>query len=579
MKKTTIALTLSTIITLSSNAEALELLVVNNYEEAASAEIWKKSKTDQVPDALLGNVSVKAPGSSYSALFPKTFFQESLFTVCYQNCNTSEIFRMNNGEINDRDQKSWDVIEQSNVYFWLNSYFNFLEKTVQYKPFHYLKVFTNRELRDETKGKIMKNNAFFNPLDVSLSFLPASKSILFKMFAGKINRSGFDPSVVVHEASHYLFHHLFPDSLNSEIGGLNEGFADYMANIFLNNPKVGLVMLHGKTLRDSSQEVDKAGKLKTYEPGMEVHDLGERISLALWKSRAATPYKEEMDRLVIDAIQDLGRNPYATIHDFKIKMLERLETIIDPSQMKNVRTIWETIITGQPNKIQKLSFLDLPVNDRPILGFRKKQVLPENLAREMGTPQVEESNFSILQLEKISDKQTAILMGTEKSSETSPYWIAIDTERGNILGIYDLDKKLITDKEELSQVKFLADQAKSVAALIKDFTDKVSGFTELAQEKGLFNLMYKIKDKKISEGNFVFNGVATAGQTLRLELKRKILTGALLGMPDIQSVELYMLPLPQVADLPELNGLKVIGYKLSLKTGTAIEVILDKYSL
>lgn len=579
MKKSTLALTLSTIITLSGNADALELLVVNNYQEAASAEIWKKAKTDQVPEALLGNVSLSGPTSAYSQIFPKAFFQESLFSVCYQDCKNGDVFRLINGEIDSKDRKSWDVIEQSNVYFWVNKYFNFLDRQLQYRPLHYLRVMTNRELRDETKGKIMKNNAFFNPRDISLSFLPASKNIMFKLLAGKINRSGFDPSVVAHEASHYLFHHLFPNPVNDEIGGLNEGFADYIANIFLDTPKVGLVMMHGKALRDSSVEVDKSGKLKTYEPGMEVHDLGERISLALWKSRAATSYKEEMDRLVIDAIEDLGRNPYATIHDFKIKMLERLETIMSPSEMKNVRTIWENIISGQPTKISKLSFLDLPLNDRPMLGFRQKQILPQKLAAEMGMPQVQESNFSILQMEKLSDKQIAILMSTESSSGTKPYWIAIDTERGNVLAIYDSNKRLITDNDEIEEVKFLADQAKSVASQIQDFTNKVKGFAELAQEKGIFNLMYKIKEKSLSTGSFVFNGVSTSGEVLKLGLKRKMLTGALLGMPDIQSVELYMLPLPQIKDLPELNGLQVIGYKLILKTGTATEVILDKYSL
>lgn len=579
MKKSTLALTLSTIITLSGNADALELLVVNNYQEAASAEIWKKAKTDQVPEALLGNVSVSGPGSAYSQIFPRSFFQESLFSVCYQDCKNGDLFRLKNGEIDSNDRRSWDVIEQSNVYFWVNKYFNFLDRQLQYKPLHYLRVITNRELRDETKGKIMKNNAFFNPNDISLSFLPASKNIMFKLLAGKINRSGFDPSVVAHEASHYLFHHLFPNPVNDEIGGLNEGFADYIANIFLDTPKVGLVMMHGKALRDSSVEVDKSGKLKTYEPGMEVHDLGERISLALWKSRAATSYKEEMDRLVIDAIEDLGRNPYATIHDFKIKMLERLETIMSPSEMKNIRTIWENIISGQPTKISKLSFLDLPVNDRPMLGFRQKQILPQKLAAEMGMPQIQESNFSILQMEKLSDKQIAILMSSEGSTGTTPYWIAIDTERGNILGIYDSSKRLITDKEEIQEVKFLADKAKGVAGQIQDFTNKVKGFAELAQEKGIFNLMYKIKDRSLSTERFVFNGVSSSGEVLKLELKRKMLTGALLGMPDIQSVELYMLPLPQIKDLPELNGLQVIGYKLILKTGTATEVIMDKYSL
>lgn len=54
MKNKNLAVIFSTLMTLSSGAQALELLVVNNYKEAASPEIWKKAKSDQVPELLLG---------------------------------------------------------------------------------------------------------------------------------------------------------------------------------------------------------------------------------------------------------------------------------------------------------------------------------------------------------------------------------------------------------------------------------------------------------------------------------------------------------------------------------------------
>lgn len=579
MKKSTLSLTLSTIITLSGNAHALDLLVVRNYHEAASPEIWTKVKTDQVPVSLLASESVTGPQSPYAGIFPKTFFQESLFSVCYQNCsaNAADSFRIRNGEIDQKDLSNWNVIEQSNVYYWLKKYFSFLDQKLQYRPHKYLRVMTNREIRDESRNKVMKNNAFFNPADISLSFLPASKSVFFKLLNGKINRSGYDPSVVAHEASHYLFHHLFPNPVNDEIGGLNEGFADYIANIFLNNPKVGLVMMHGKALRDSSAELDQNGKLKTYAPNMEVHDLGERVALALWKSRQAASDKNEMDRLVIDAIQDLGRDPYASVHDFKEKMLERLETILSASEFRNVKNIWDMIFEGSSHKLANDSFLDLPLNDKPILGFRERTVLPEKLAKEMGTPAVTESNFSILQLEKINDKQIAILMGTEKTK--APYWVAIDSERSNILGIFDTDKNLVTDASELEKIKFLADEAKNISNLIKEFNSKVEAFTELAQGKGMYNLVYKIKNQKVTDEKVVFNGEAVQGKKLRIELKRKLLTGVLFGLPDIEAIELIMIPSTYVKGMPELLGQQIIGYKMNLKTGTAVEVLMDKNTL
>lgn len=578
MKKTTLALTLSTIITLSSSAQALELFVVQNYKEAETAELWKKAKPDQVPGSLLSNVSVAGPKSAYASLFPKTFMQEEMLAVCHQNCNDKDIFRVKNGEIDDRDQENWNVIEQSTVYYWLNRYFSFLDEKIQFQREKYLRVMTNRELRDETKGKVLKNNAFFSPSDFTLSFLPASKSILFKLMGGKINRSGFDPSVIVHEASHYVFQHLFANPVNDEIGGLNEGFADYMAHIFLNSPKIGLVMMHGQAIRDSSTQTDKAGNVKSYQPGMEVHDLGERVSMALWKSRELSNDKEEMDRLVLDAVKNVGNDPYASVHDFKVKMLERLSHVTDAVNMPIVNLLWETTFPGNPNKIHGTEFLNVSQNDKPIMGFKTKQVLPENLAREMSINAVTEENFSILQLEQISGSQIAIRMGTEENSKTTPYWIALDAERANILGIYGDDKNLITDAEDIEDVRFLATQAKGVAALINDFKTKVKDFADLSQGKGNFGIAYKIKEKSISPETINFNGTPLSGSKLRVGLKRKLLAGILLGLPEIESIDLYLLPIDS-KELPEVEGQRVVGYKIQFKTGTSSEVILDKLAL
>lgn len=577
MKKSTIALTLSTVITLSSNANALDLYVVSDYDNAGSEAIWKKAKTDQVPEVLLDNQRVASPGASYSSLFPKTFLQDSMYVVCKHDCSAKDIFKVRNGEISDGDKKNWDVVEQTNVYYWVSRYFEFLDQNLNFRPDQYLKIMTDREIKDESKGKVMKNNAFFNPRDITLSFLPATKNLFFKLMGGKINRSGFDPSVVAHEASHYTFHHLFPNPINEEIGGLNEGFADYIANAFLNNPKVGMVMLHGKALRDSSSLVDSNGKIKTYEPGMEVHDLGERAAYALWNTRLAAEDKNAVDRLVIDAIADLGRNPYATIHDFKVKMLERLDSVISPSKLSGVRSIWELAFPGNPVKIASLSFLDQPIKSKSAIGFRTKQILPAQLAQDMGVAQVEQSNFSIIQMVNINESQIAILMASENDSVTTPYWVALDAQRGNVLGIYAIDKTLITDEDELIRVKPLAEKALTAASFIKDFSGKLKTFSDLAQGKGDLNLIYKVKNQSSSPESVIFNGTRMSGTRIRIELKRRLLTGVLLGAPEITGLELITLPLSDIST-PDLLGQKVVGYKLMLKTGTQMEVILDKYT-
>lgn len=578
MKKTTIALSLSTLMTLSQAASALELVVVNNYDLASSSSIWKDAKTDQVPTALLSSENVMSPSMAYSALFPKTFMQESLFAVCYQDCNQQDGFRLDNGEIRERDLKKWDTVEQANVYFWLNSYFNFLESKLNYRPTKFLKVMTNRELRDETAGKIMKNNAFFNPGDISLSFLPASKNLLFKLMGGKINRSGFDPSVIVHEASHYLFHHLLPHAVNNEIGGLNEGFADYMANIFLNNSKVGLVMLHGKVLRDSATQVDGSGRFKTYAPQMEVHDLGERISLALWKTRELAQNSNEFDRLVIDAIIDMRSNPYSSIHDFKQKMIERIPTVVENRNLSQVKTIWETIFSGTATRLSNTQFFNSKDKARSIIGFKTKQEMSKELAREYGVEAVQSSNFVVLHQEVVAENQKASLVGSKIDNELKKYWVVHDTSRANILGIFDENEKLVTNAKTLETVKGLADNVRNLEETTKDFTEKVKAFTELSKGKGEFSIVYKVKGVETTEFEADFNDNRLAGQKIDIKIKRKAIVGRILGLPEITGITLYTAPV-KLGALPEINGQRVIGYKLALKTGTAVEVILNNLAL
>lgn len=574
MKKTKLLLPLVSLITLSQVAHALELPIVSKYNEAESAQVWLKSKADQVPAALLGTESVANPMSSYSAIFPKSFLQDQLFAVCYQDCNSKDIFRLKDGEIADRDKDNWNVIEQANVYYWLNRYFNFLETRLNFRPTKHLKVITNREIHES--GKKLMNNAFFNPQDTSLTFLPANKSMFFKLMAGKLNRSGFDPSIIVHEASHYVFDHLFPDSVNEEIGGLNEGFADYLANIFLDNPKFGLIMLQGKAIRDASDIVASDKKMKLYEPSMEVHDLGERVAYALWETRKLTQDKEEFDRLVIDAVIDLNTNPYSAIHDFKEKMLTRLETHLDSNSLSNAQTIWELVFAGQAIKLDNTEFLTSSIPSKSFVGFKVRQILPAALAKGYGIDPIQESSFSLLKIQKVSDFQVAILAAKETETLTTPYWTVLDTQRGNILGIYGLDKKLITETKEIEEAKKVANQAIEAQSKINDFTKKVANFSLLLEGKGEFAIAFKVKSVETKESSVKFNGELLSGRSVEIALKRKMLVG-LLGVPNIDKVTLYTIP-GSIKGLPTLNEQAVVGYKVQLPDGTETETILDKFS-
>jgi hypothetical protein len=257
-------------------------------------------------------------------------------------------------------------------------------------------------------------------------------------------------------------------------------------------------------------------------------------------------------------------------------MLERLDSVISPSKLSGVRSIWELAFPGNPVKIASLSFLDQPIKSKSAIGFRTKQILPPQLAQDMGVAQVEQSNFSIIQMVNINDSQIAILMASENDSVTTPYWVALDAQRGNVMGIYAIDKTLITDEDELIRVKPLAEKALTAASFIKDFSSKLKTFSDLAQGKGDLNLIYKVKNQSSSPESVIFNGTRMSGTRNRIELKRRLLTGVLIGAPEITGLELITLPLSDIST-PDLLGQKVVGYKLMLKTGTQMEVILDKY--
>lgn len=422
----------------------------------------------------------------------------------------------------------------------------------------------------------MRNNAFFNPKDLSLSFLPASKNLLFKLLGGKINRSGFDPSVVIHEASHYFFHHLFPHPINNEIGGLNEGFADYVANIFLENPKVGLVMLQGKILRDSSSFLDSKGKMKAYEPGLEVHDLGERVSLVLWKTREIADDKSEFDRAVVESILELSQDPYSTVHHFKNLMKKRLPALFSAQNLKLAETRFELIFPGGPTVIDNHHFLTTPARSDSFLGFSVRQDVPKMLAEEMGVPASESYDFSIIKIEKISSTQTAILAATEDEVSTTPYWFVLDGIRGNILGIYGLDQRLVKDNDELQRIENLITKVRSAATFIKDFIRKLENFKELSEGKGDLSVAYKISKRAELPVNLELNGEIKTALQIHLKLKRKLLT-RILGVPDIKGISLYTVNLPEGGKLlPQINSQTVIGYRIELSNGTLMEVILNK---
>ncbi len=563
-------------------AEAnVQMRVVPNYDLASDPSFWVKPKNDQIPQGLMNDVVVVDPLQPYANLYPKSFLQQPQFVVCYVDCKTGDQFRLNAGDIKTLERGSmtdWDLVEQNNVYYWLTKYMSHLVTDYNFAPKWYLQVYSNRIVKQG--GDVLRNNAFYNPKDNTLSFLPATSGLLYKLLLGKINRSGFDPSVILHETSHFLFEHLFANAMNKEIAGLNEGFADYMANAYLNNPKVGMIMLQGKTLRDSSSLTTSDGKSKTYVPRLEVHDLGERAATALWKSRELADDKLAFDRMVIEGVKELSQNVYSTVHDFKQIMVNRIKYELPSQNAALAMATWEMIFPGDSTKIASFSFMDQPRKNLNIMGFKMREIIPEATRLEMGIEAKDlQTNFVILKNQEIAPGQRAILIASEDETLATPYWVVVDTNRLNIMGVYGIDKKLITSHAEATKVTEVAQQVLATSDLMGEFTKKVQVFAQLANGQGELTTGYKVTGTSLTPEIVEMNGEKVNGQKLEISLKKKFFVGLLFGLPEISKITLLSAPnaAKGLAKMPKLNDQPIVGYKLLLKSGIGQEVLLNKY--
>lgn len=568
MRMTQAILATTLMLTTSMTAFAdIELRVVKNYAGAASESVWKDVKTDDVPQSLISEVRLRDPSNPYSSLFPKAFYQEEDFLVCFKDCNSSDA------------RKGKEALEQQTVYYWLSKFYQLTKERFDLSPAGRVKVFTTREVRDPGSSKVMRNNAFFNPADGSLSFLPASANPLAALLgAAKLNRSGFDPSVVAHEAGHSLFHALFPNSINNEISGFNEGFADYLANVLLDQPQVGLVMLRGKALRDSASYTDSSNNMKIYVPKLEVHDMGERFAAALWMSRSKVSNKEDFDRLVIDAVEAISKNPFATGHSYKKAFLERAEFSYDSETFRAIKAYWEVFVAGEDRTFSDLSFLKTKVPTGAAFGLRTVTRFPESVSRELGITS-ETSKFIHIKSVETKDGLTAHLVATEDESVTHPYWVLVDSERGNALGAWYIDGTEI-EGDDIQRVASLSTQLMSMNATIEQFVGQAKSFSDLAQGQGELRVAYKVSRHDRNSISLDFAGKRVSAVEHKISLKRRLLARVLLGIPNVKSVSLTTINgIKMDPRWPALEGAPVLGVAMELENGIFTETFFEQVSI
>lgn len=540
--------------------------IIDNYYLAENKDLWKKVGNDQVPSELIRSVVIDRPLKAYTDLFPKSFYHEENFIVCFQNCNQADA------------KSDKDSLEQQNVYYWVSRFYKMAKDRFNLQPTSKMKVLTNRQINNPGTSKKMRNNAFFNPEDGSLTFLPATSNPLAVLFGDKLNRSGFDPSVIAHEAGHSLFHRLFPHAVNQEISGFNEGFADYMANILMSSGEVGNIMLRGSTLRDSGALVDSENKPKIYKAGLEAHDMGERFATALWLGRSKVQNLDEYDSLVISAIQEISQNPYAAGHDFKNAFLKRIQHTYDSLTFDSLSSLWDLVLPGDERKITDTAFLRSRPKNISAFGLNIETTLSEETSRDLGIKK-QSQRFVYVGSVKTNDNFTAHMIAGRDDTVVRPYWILMDEERKNAVGAWRLDGSRPERDEEINEIKMLVTQLQVFETTITEVTKKAKSFSDLASNKGELSVAYKVKEKTITESSIEFNGQLVKTLTHKLMLKRKFLA-KILGIPNLNSVSIITSPDVTIkSDWPMLDNASIIGINIELEDGTTSKTMIETVNL
>lgn len=540
----------------------VRLNVVLNYQEAANARTWNGVGADEVPASLISVVEIERPSHAYGRVFPASFFHDDNLLVCFQRCGNPDRIAVNAQNTVSISGNRKDALEQQTVYYWLTRFLRHAESEYGLRPLQKLTAISSRQMVENETGELLRNNAFFSPQTHTLSFLPAANSLWSPLTGGRVNRSGFDPSVIIHEATHSLFRSIFNQPVNKEMTGLNEGFADYLANVFLNTPKSGLVAVRGRSIRDSSQNADFDGKPKTYAPDLEEHDLGERFATALWKSRQQMADAAGFDRLVVKALQDLALNPYATAHGFKKTLLGLVAAEIGSDAVTRIGHIWEYHLQGEDRDLSNLTFLQTPVPSTP--RWTLSTTIAEGIRQTI-------TRFQVYHEAWLGEGVKAVLVKTER--ESTPFWVAYDVTRGNILGIWNTDGSAANITPA---TRTMAANALMNVNTQTSFMTMARNLVESTQNRGRYANSYQVKSHQQETRTINLNGVQTRATGHAIEYQRRG-RQAETGVPNLSAALIITVDeLPGAPDSwPRLQGKPVIGHHMVQPDGKMFKFVFE----
>jgi hypothetical protein len=139
-----------------------------------------------------------------------------------------------------------------------------------------------------------------------------------------------DPSIVMHEVAHFLIDGTAHLPSEGEGGGLNEGFADYLATTYLGNPRVGEVASVSEPFTRTLEN-----PLTTAEGfGGDLYAAARVVGGTLWDVRTRLG-AEIADLLALRTLLQLG--PSARYVDFPRAVHAAAKNWLPPDQMRQVR--------------------------------------------------------------------------------------------------------------------------------------------------------------------------------------------------------------------------------------------------
>lgn len=547
-------------VTLSARAE-IKIPIVSNYELSNERSIWHLVAEDDVPEVNKMEVIIPRPTHSYSSQFPNSFFQTEQFVVCANECQFDN-FEIKDGDIiYAKDGNDIDLLEQSNIYFWTDTFFRYAKENFSFHPSHFLKIFASRyyPLEDNRREQWTMNASYQNHSH-SINYLPTLVSTENRTIKGAPNRAGLDPSVILHETAHFYFTHLFPNPINTEMKGLNEAFADYICLSILNATKQGSILArNGKFIREVLPDTtEMIKKNQIYKLSDDPYSYAKLITSLLFQTKNKFENKKVFDQLLVKVVSELGKNPFSTILDLKKKILSGVRGQIPENDFQTINENWETMIPGVQEHLSSEEIQMMKKENMTGLPFEYLLIQYSGSTPLLREPDLElTTQVNLLGNISFQDKAIEALNIHYKDKQ---YWLLLSLKTRNFLALYDLNGKQIDDLNLLSEMNQLFSNLK--------YPEKIRQITIAHIQK-----MIKTTELKTTDGQgAIVNRVADTQAEIVLNNKKEIIKTANFEFtvdphgtqtPSVEHIQLYLVsPNNQLNDFPDFKGYKIIGYKL-----------------